>query len=249
MHLLDTVPRLLLIRSMDTVGDGILLKAMYGTLGEEGNMAINLNKPHEAFVQYMGSTIRPNVYIELGVGEGNTFNKIAPFVSRAIAVDTKIPKELEDYEVYEMETSQFFGDGWFIGEADLIFIDAATSYEEVKKDLKNALDILSDDGMIILNSTDPVSNFMQDNPAACGDVYKLVDDVEEGTLAEVNVVTLPIGDGGLSLITKKKCSRTQRRTPENTDKTGKLKPKFYVPEAYNMNTYADMKAKSPYKQF
>ena len=201
--------------------------------------------PHEAFVQYIGSQIKPNVYIELGVDEGKTFLMIAPFVSRAIAVDKKIPECLEDYETYEMETSEFFGDGWFKEEADLIFIDADHSYEGAKKDLKNALEILSDDGLIIMHDTDPVSTFMADNLEACGDVYKIVDDIEEGKITDINVVTLPVGDPGLSIITKKKCSRTQRRSvapPEAINKLGQLKPKFYVPESFQFGS-------SPYKKY
>jgi hypothetical protein len=201
---------------------------------------------HEAFVQYMGSQMRPNVYLELGVGEGDTFNLIAPFVSRAIAVDTKMPECLEDFETYEMKTEEFFNDGWLKGTADLIFIDADQSYAGVKSDLMNSLKVLSEDGMIIMNNTDPIS---EKNMTAEG--HKLVDEIEEGKIPHMNVTTLPIGDGGLSIITNKKCSRTQQRasSPDKVDKDGKLKPKFYVPEAYNLSEYAEMKANSPYKQY
>ena len=208
--------------------------------------------PHESFVQYIGAQTKPNVYLELGVDEGTTFLMIAPFVSRAIAVDKKIPECLEDYETYEMETNEFFGDEWFKEEADLIFIDADHSYEEAKRDLKNALEILSDDGTIIMHGTDPISNFMADNPVACGDVYKVVDDIEEGEFPEINVVTLPIGDSGLSVITKKKCSRTQQRAvapPNAIDATGKLKPKFYIPPAYNLRDQLEGKSTGPYKRY
>jgi len=201
---------------------------------------------HEAFVQYMGSQMRPNVYLELGVGEGTTFNLIAPFVSRAIAVDTKMPECLEDFETYEMDSSEFFADGWLNGTADLIFIDADQSYKGVKADLMNSLKVLSEDGMIIMNNTDPISDKNMTSEA-----HKLVDEIEEGKIPHMNVTTLPIGDGGLSIITNKKCSRTQQRasSPDKVDKDGKLKPKFYVPEAYNLSEYAEMKANSPYKQY
>ena len=196
--------------------------------------------PHEAFVQYIGSQIKPNVYIELGVDEGKTFLMIAPFVSRAIAVDKKIPECLEDYETYEMETGEFFGDGWFKEEADMIFIDADDSYVGAKKDLKNALEILSDDGVIIMHNTDPISTMDTDTEA-----HKVVDDIEEQDIPDINVVTLPIGDAGLSLITKQKCTRTQRRSvapPEALNKLGQLKPKFYVPESFQFGS-------SPYKKY
>tara|TARA_R110000796_G_scaffold196892_1_gene313283 strand:+ start:101 stop:736 length:636 start_codon:yes stop_codon:yes gene_type:complete len=208
--------------------------------------------PHESFIQYLGSQLNPNVYIELGVDQGNTFEMIAPFVSRAIAVDIKMPKCLEDYENYEMSTDEFFGDGWFREEADLIFIDANHSYASAKKDLKNALEVLSDEGMIVLHDTDPVSDSYKDNDERCGDVYKIIDEIEEDAKGEflgINVTTLPIGDAGLSLITKKKCSRTQQRAtnPERVDAAGKLKPKFYVPAAYNLRD--ELEGKSPYKQY
>jgi|TARA_E500000305_G_scaffold108738_1_gene111805 hypothetical protein len=203
--------------------------------------------PHESFIQYLGSQIKPNVYLELGVDEGNTFKLIAPFVSRAIAVDMKMPKSVEDFETYEMKTDEFFADGWFQDEADLIFIDADHTYEGARKDLINSLKILSDDGMIIMHDTDPVSETYKDDPERCGDVYKIIDEIEEDAKGEfegINVTTLPIGDAGLSLITKKKCSRTQQRSsnPERVDTAGKLKPKFYVPTAYGFN-------ESPYKQY
>ena len=213
-----------------------------------------MSLPHEAFVQYMGAQIRPNIYIELGVDEGKTFKMIAPYVSRAIAVDTKIPECLEDNETYEMETNEFFGDEWFKGEADLIFIDADHSYAGARKDLLNALEILSDDGMIIMHDTDPISESYKDNPERCGDVYKIIDEIEEnpkGEFDHINVTTLPIGDAGLSLITKKKCSRTQQRAaaPERVDTAGKLKPKFYVPEAYNLRDQLEGKSTGPYKRY
>ena len=209
--------------------------------------------PHEAFIQYLGSQLKPNIYIELGVDEGNTFNLIAPFVSRAIAVDVKMPECLEDFETYEMKTDEFFKDGWFLDQADLIFIDADHTSQGARKDLMNSLKILSDDGMIIMHDTDPVSDLMcKDNEKLdwknlSGDVYKIIDEIEENANGEfdgINVLTLPIGDAGLSLITKKKCSRTQQRAsnPDRVDIAGKLKPKFYVPTAYGLN-------ESPYKSY
>lgn len=201
--------------------------------------------PHEAFIQFIGAQIKPNIYIELGVDEGKTFEMIAPYVHRAIAVDLKIPESLKEYETYEMSTDEFFGERWFVDEADLIFIDADHSYNGAKKDLKNALEILSENGMIIMHDTDPISNLMADNPKLCGDVYRIVDDIEEGLIANINIVTLPVGDPGLSMITKKKCTRTHQRANAPTDQidvTGKMKPKFYAPVAYNLN-------ESPYKKY
>lgn len=211
--------------------------------------------PHEAFLQYMGAQLKPNIYIELGVDEGNTFNMIAPFVHRAIAVDIKIPENVEDYECYEMTTDDFFSDGWFIDKADLIFIDADHSYNGAKKDLKNALEILGDDGVIIMHDTDPISDLMckendkLDWKNLCGDVYRIVDDIEDGLVDHINIVTLPIGDAGLSLITKKKTSRTQQReaSPDHVDITGKLKPKFYAPAAHDLR--AELEGRSPYKRY
>ena len=94
---------------------------------------------------------------------------------------------------------------------------------------------------------------MADNPEACGDVYKIVDEIEEGKFPDINVVTLPIGDPGLSLITKKKCTRTQRRAfalPESINEDGALKPKFYVPPSYaSISEFEEMQEQSPYKEY
>ncbi|HAT65792.1 MAG TPA: hypothetical protein DCS66_14570, partial [Flavobacteriaceae bacterium] len=162
------------------------------------------------FIQFIGAVLRHKVYFELGVDEGENFKLIEPYVGTAIAVDTEIPECLkgdETWKSYEMTTDEFFDHE--LPKADLIFIDADHSYESAKKDLINSLRCLNYGGIIIMHDTDPGGEKFE-RAELCNDVHKIVGDLEEGTLkhegVDVNILTLPIGLPGLSLITKKNSS-------------------------------------------
>ena len=164
-------------------------------------------QPHSSFVQFMGATLKPNVYLEIGTGDGDTFKMIAPFVPRAIAVDCEIHDDLVDFEHYQMNANCFFDS--FNEEVDLVFIDAGNDYTTATNDVMNALKLLSDDGMIILNGTNPISG----DTAGEEGPWTLIDDIEGvlDALQNINVVTFPVGSPGLSVITKKQCSRSHIR--------------------------------------
>lgn len=94
----------------------------------------------------------------------------------------------------------------FKEKADMIFIDADHSYESAKKDFLNSISILSESGIIIMHDTDPENNSLF-SPGYCGDSYKIVSFVEEN-MKDLNIITLPIAEAGLSIISRKKSSRT-----------------------------------------
>jgi predicted O-methyltransferase YrrM len=94
----------------------------------------------------------------------------------------------------------------FKDKVDMIFIDADHSYESAKKDLLNSLNILSESGIILIHDTDPEDNRLFSH-GYCGDSYKIVSFIED-SMHDLNVVTIPIAEAGISVISRKKSTRT-----------------------------------------
>jgi hypothetical protein len=87
----------------------------------------------------------------------------------------------------------------------MAFIDADHCYESALQDFENVLALLNEDGIIFMHDTDPISDNYID-PGYCGDSYRLVPLLE--AREDINVLTLPLTEAGLSIIMKKGSSRT-----------------------------------------
>ena len=154
----------------------------------------------------LASIYRPKTYIELGLHDGETFNKVKNYCGRAIGVD--IRKVHLDGEIHNCTTDEFFDQVIVNEKADMIFIDADHKYDSVIKDFENSLKVLNQGGCILLHDTDPESDHLFD-PGYCGDSYRMVDYLE--SRGDINVVTIPCTEAGLSIVTRKDETRTQRR--------------------------------------
>ena len=82
-------------------------------------------------------------------------------------------------------------------------------YESSKQDFLNCYERLNEGGVIIMHDTDPENEslFAYDR---CGDSYKVVNFLEK-EFDGINIVTLPLTEAGISVITKKQSTRTHRR--------------------------------------
>lgn len=162
---------------------------------------------HEEFMEFIASYIEPQVYVELGVYDGSTFNRVHPYVQDwAYGVDIN-PKMKEedmitlDSTVYQMSTKQFF-EYWnddIHKDIDLIFIDADHSKEAVLEDVANFWPYLKDDtGLMILHDTWPL-NKKQTAPGYSGDCYLVTKEIKKKYQCEL--LTIPVSYG-LSIIRK-----------------------------------------------
>jgi predicted O-methyltransferase YrrM len=149
--------------------------------------------------------IRPDIYLELGLYEGETFNKVRPFCRRAIGVD--IVKKDFDGEIYTCTTTEFFEDT-ALSNINMCFIDADHSYASVTEDFHNVAERLAPGGIIILHDTDPAADNLID-PGYCGDSYRIVNDLEKDDMW--NIITLPSSIQGLSLVMRKQETRKHLR--------------------------------------
>jgi hypothetical protein len=145
-------------------------------------------------------------YLELGLYVGETFEKVFPLVKRAIGVDNKDVRSQKIGEFYCCLTDDFFKS--FHDMVDIVFIDADHRFESAKRDLENSLKILNKFGIIIMHDTDPISPNLLDF-GYCGDSYKIIDFIHKER-NDLNIITLPSSDAGLSLIMRKEDRRINK---------------------------------------
>ena len=140
-------------------------------------------------------------YLELGLYDGNTINKINTIVPHCVGVDI-IPVNITG-TFFLGTTDDFFK----INKEtfDIIFIDANHSLKSAEKDFNNSLKILNKYGIIFIHDTDPISE-KYTLQGYCGDSYKLIDMLNENK--ELNCITLPVLAAGLTIINRKSDRRS-----------------------------------------
>jgi len=164
-----------------------------------------MNKIHHSdFVAMLANIYRPKVYVELGLYTGETWYKTIPYCQESYGVDV-VDRQIKG-NIFIGTTDSFFKN--FKHKADMIFIDADHKYESVSKDLKNSLDILNTGGVIIIHDTDPIRDQLFDF-GYCGDSFRIIRDLE--AREELNILTLPCTEAGLSIVTRKRETRTDMR--------------------------------------
>lgn len=144
-------------------------------------------------------------YLELGIYEGETFEKIWPSVGQCVGVDIVDKRKLKFKGTFHLcSTDKFFENN--LETFDAIFIDADHRFEQVKKDLLASLNILNIGGIIFIHDTDPSEkNLIQEG--YCCDAYKIIDWIDRIFLNDLTCLTLPIGREGLTIVRNKNARR------------------------------------------
>lgn len=167
---------------------------------------------HSEFIESLAAIYKPDYYLELGLYQGETIQKVAKHTKTlAVGVDTNLVSVSDPkIKIHQCTTDIFFRTSTYSREVyDMIFIDADHRFESVQEDFQNSLYNLAENGIIILHDTDPENDHLF-NPGYCGDCYKIVPLIEQN-YPGVNIVTLPIAEAGLSIVTRKNSTRTHRR--------------------------------------
>lgn len=169
---------------------------------------------HSDFLSALAYIYRPKVYVELGLYVGETVNKVAPWCDEVYGVDTNIGRVLVDplnsskIILTQTTTDDFFKSWDKSKRIDMAFIDADHKAESALRDLYNVLENLSEGGVVCMHDTCPISDYYKD-PGLCGDSYKIIPILEKDP--RLNIMTLPLTEAGISVITRKGETRTQIR--------------------------------------
>lgn len=112
-------------------------------------------------------------YLEIGVSNGDTFRNIK--IQHKESVDPAMGRYNTANPTYKMTSDEFF-EKYPEKKYDIIFIDGLHHSEQVDKDISNSLNILNENGVIILHDCNPTSEEEQLVPRETtrwlGDVWK-----------------------------------------------------------------------------
>ena len=176
----------------------LLNRIFYFLFIERFNKKLSFNFPVDIFrwdlIQYIINKYNCTSYLEIGCDKDQSFSRIN--INKKIGVDPKSGGTIRD-------TS----DNFFINNKDkfdIIFIDGLHHYDQVIKDIYNSLDILNDNGHILIHDCLPRTIAHQAIPryrgSWNGDVWKSI--VELRTKSNLEVFTCEI-DFGVGVIRKK----------------------------------------------
>jgi hypothetical protein len=153
------------------------------------------NKPsRKTIIQEIIDEKKYKSYLEIGCFKNDLFNSI--ICDKKIGVDPvsggNIRKTSDEF--FKTNEKKF----------DIIFIDGLHYYHQVKKDIKNSLNYLKEDGIILLHDCLPNNIYEQVIPRCQfiwnGDVWKAI--VEFRTLKDVDTYTC-YADHGIGVIMKR----------------------------------------------
>ena len=154
--------------------------------------------PQAEYLKTLIKTCGYKKYLELGVYFGTTYNYVKKYCEVAHAVDIEFKDFINKDSFFHMTTDEFFKQNKNM--YDLIFIDACHEFGQVKKDFDNSLKVLNPGGVIVLHDTDPYCiEYTAKN--RCSDCYKMNNYLSQ--IKEVNYLTLPMTETGLSLVQRK----------------------------------------------
>src|SRR5690606_512334 len=165
---------------------------------------------HSLIIKQIAEEMLPQVYVELGICGGVTFNAVLPSI-REVAyacdigqgvgrvIDSKHPK----VKIFDNRSSMEFSRIWnesIKREIDLIFIDADHSRDAVILDAINFYPWLKEDsGLMVLHDTWPPDK-LYTSKDRCGDCYRSVSILKK-KLNGAEILTIPV-QYGLTLIRK-----------------------------------------------
>ena len=148
--------------------------------------------------------LKVETYVELGVQKAYTFNRISPYVKRAVAVDiNQLPNvvRLDHVEVNIMSTVEF--SKIWKDPIDFLFIDACHDKERVLEDfgLFNPF-VKEDTGIIALHDTYPIFPELL-HPTYCSNAWEAVEEIKNFTKnRRFEVFTLPGPYAGITFVRK-----------------------------------------------
>jgi predicted O-methyltransferase YrrM len=157
---------------------------------------------HTDFLVQIAKTIRPQLYVEVGVHQAFTFNRVARFSVSAIGADIN-PNSLKwissKNSLFVLGGSDEVVANLGDKKIDFLFIDADHRKEAVLNDFQTLEPYFTQDVIVAIHDTYPRSvDFIQDN--YCSDSYKVPELLNMSS--KWAAVTVPIHPG-LTIVAKR----------------------------------------------
>jgi len=136
---------------------------------------LKTDNPHAGLINYFIKKHDYKSYLEIGASSGNTYNQITKIEVKH-GIEPRPNPRCES--THNMTSDQFFELLEPNYNYDVIYVDGLHESHQVDKDLKNAIEHLSQDGMIFLDDIWPpnyewqVTPRVKRSPGWCGDVWK-----------------------------------------------------------------------------
>lgn len=153
---------------------------------------------HLGFISFMASWIKPKLYIEYGLADGDNARVITPHCERAIGVDMVVRDKVRiipNLEIYEMTTENF---NKVLKEndikTDLVFIDACHDSKVAFQDFKDIFPHVVDNGFIFLHDTYPTIERLTEEKF-CHDSWKVPFLIKHFYQDRCEIVNIPICPG------------------------------------------------------
>jgi len=158
---------------------------------------------HVDFVRDLSLIMQIQVYAELGIYEGETFNSIVAPTKIAVDID---PKYLS-YADRSPNSKKILGDSTVLAtflsdnsiRLDMLFIDANHSREAVYSDFSNLEAFMNPHGIVLMHDTFPKSKSYSAQQY-CGDAYLALDKLTQD-FKNWSFATIPVHPG-LTLATR-----------------------------------------------
>ena len=161
---------------------------------------------HEHVILHVLHKTNCQNFLELGIYKGDIIRNASTFVKNCVGVDiVDNIGESKNFTFFKSTTDDFFKTNNL--KFDIIFIDADHKYSSCIKDFENSLKILNYNGIIFIHDTDPISIKYTDF-GYCGDSYKMNKYIYDNH-PELDLITLPMTEAGLSLVKRKNENRHQ----------------------------------------
>jgi hypothetical protein len=174
----------------------------------------HLEMPDPGYIWYLRKiheTIRPNIYLEIGVAEGTTLALARP-PTIAIGVDPKTTltsTPLTDTRVFPQTSDDFFASAAGVAlfaeyRVDFAFIDGLHQFEQALRDFTNIEKWSRRETVVAVHDTLPLNELTQrreqESGFWTGDVWKLVIALKDRR-PDLDICTVPVFPAGLTLIT------------------------------------------------
>ena len=159
------------------------------------------NRWHGPIIAAVAASYANPTYVEIGVHRGDCLATVVPVCGQAHGVDVSYERltfDVGDAQLWELTSDAFFEtyDG---PRPDVVFVDGDHEYEQARRDAHNAIELVSDHGVVFLHDTWPVFRAATE-PRICGGVHRVIEELESDDRLEVATIRRwP----GLSLVTKR----------------------------------------------